>query len=320
MSEPASSPPARGKPRTEARPPVDVIAVLAQPRAETSWIEPGPAQLALGGTSLQAREDAPRLEVDLLEEQGRDIRVGVRLEHARFALWMARSRLLAIVTREQPVRQVGAPMGTKAQAAHVVLRRGAQVQRLAHEDGQTRVRYLGALEIEGWLPDDALADRAPAGHKQIGRISKARTKPLLVIHGAVIRAEPRWAAHPLAIVGTTHFVDAIEELDDAWAKVSYEDGDVAVSGFLSRRDPPARTHRRKSVEPTSALAPNATVRDGTCLYVDGEPVGFIVGDRPVYVEPAARVGWYTLAIDSPWGDIAFEARGVTATELLACGE
>lgn len=320
VPEPASPPAVPVKPRLEPRPPIDIIAALAQPLAESSWIVPGPAQLVLGGTSLQVQEGAPRLEVSLLEEQGSDIRVGVRLEHARFALWMARSRLLAIVAREQRVRQVGAPIRPRGEATHVVLRRGAQVQRLGHEDGQTRVRYVGALEVEGWIPDEALSDRAPAGRKQVGRISNGRNKPLMVLQGAIIRAEPRWAGHPLAVVSHTYFVDAIKELDDAWTEVSYEDGDIVVHGYLSRRDPPGRTHRRKTFEPTSALVPNAAVRDGTCLYALGEPVGFIVGDREVYVEKTARAGWYTLAIDSPWGDIAFEARGATATELVTCGE
>lgn len=305
--------------RVEPRAPVDAASALAQPLAESSWIVPGPAQLALGGASLQALEGAPRLEVSVLEEQGQDVRVGVRLDHARFAVWMARSRLLAIVAREQRVQQAGAPIAIGGDAMQVVLRRGAQVQRLARKDGQTQVRYIGAFEVEGWLPDDAIADRAPAEHKQPGRIPRGGRKPLMLMQGAIVRAEPRWAGHPLAVMNHGYFVDIIKQLDDAWTEISYEDGDLAVHGYVSRRDPPGRTHRKKQVETASTLVPNATVRDATCLYIAGEPVGFIVGNRQVLVEKTARPRWYTLTIDTPWGEIAFEASGATAQELATCG-
>src|SRR6187401_1979003 len=68
------------KPTPVAHVPVDVIASLAKPHDASAWISPGPAQLVLGGAPLQALEGAPRLEVDVLEEQGNDVRVGVRLE------------------------------------------------------------------------------------------------------------------------------------------------------------------------------------------------------------------------------------------------
>lgn len=300
--------------------PVDVIAALAQPLAESSWIVPGPAQLVLGGTSVQALEGMPRLEVSVLEEQGRDVRVGVRLEHARFALWMAHSRLLSIVARDQRVLQPGAPIvaAPGSEAMQVVLHRGAQVQRLARKHGSTQVRYIGALEVEGWIPDDAISDRAPAGYRTSGRISSGG-KPLMLIQGAIIRAEPKWAGAKLAIVSQTYFVDLVREVDDAWSEVSYEDGDVVVHGYVSRRDPPGRTHRRPASESRSPLAANVTVRDGTCLYAGGEPIGFIVDDRQVIVEKTERAGWYALTIDTPWGELVFDARGATETELATCG-
>src|SRR5689334_11938776 len=93
ISSPTKTAVPKTKPRVETRAPVDVIDVLAQPVAESSWIAPGPAQLVLGGASVQALDGTPRLEVTVLEEQGNDIRVGVRLDQARFALWMSRSRL-----------------------------------------------------------------------------------------------------------------------------------------------------------------------------------------------------------------------------------
>ena len=306
------------KPRVEPGPPLDVIAALEQEPAERSWIVPGPAQLVLGGATVQANEGAPRLEVSIVEEQGTDMRVGVRLDHARFALWMARSRLLAIVAREQRVMHAGVPAASGRDPMQVVLHRGAQVQRLAKKDGRTQVRYTGALEVEGWLPDDAIADRAPPGSKHGGRVHSGR-KPLMLMQGAVIRAEPRWAGQQLAVMNHGYFVDLIAQLDDTWSEVSYEDSDLAVHGYVSRRDPPGRTHRARPYEPISALTPNATVRDLTCLHVAGEPVGFIVGKRAVLVEKTERPGWFTLTIDTPWGPIGFEARGATETELATCG-
>ena len=306
------------KPRLESNAPIDVIDALSQPLAESSWIAPGPAQLVLGGTSVQANDGAPRLEVSVLEEQGSDVRVGVRLEHARFALWMARSRLLAIVARDQHVMLPGAPIATGNAAVQVLLHRGAQVQRLAKRSGTTQVRYVGALELEGWLPDEAISDRAPAGHTPAGRIATGR-KTVMLRPGTIIRAEPTWSGQQLAVMNQGYFVDLVKEVDDAWTEITYEDGDLAVHGFVSRRDPPGRTHRKPAGEPTTALAPNATVRDGTCLYAGGEPVGFIVGERQVVVEKTHRTGWYALTIDTPWSAIAFEAKGATEVELATCG-
>lgn len=313
------SPPAKrsAKSHAEPRAGVDIIATLAEPLSEVSWIAPGPAQLVLGGASLQAIEGAPRLQVGVLEEQGNDVRVGVRLVHARFAVWMSRARMLAIITRDQRVATPGAPIAIGSDPMQVVLRRGAQVQRLARKDGKTQVRYVGAIDVEGWIPDDAISDRAAPGREQRGRAPTGR-KPLMLIAGSVIRVEPRWAAHELAVTNQTYVVDVIQPIDDAWSEVSYEDGDVAVHGFVSKRDPPGRTHRRKPPEPTAPLTPNATVGDGTCLHVAGEEVGFIVGDQPAIVE-TSRVGWSTVTIDSPWGPIAFDVKGSTETELAKCG-
>jgi hypothetical protein len=309
-----TSPVVAAKQRVESRAPVDVIAVLSQPLAESSWILPGPAQLVLGGATVQA-DGAARLEVSVLEEQGNDVRVGVRLDHARFALWMGRNRLLAIVAHDQrinPMHAIG------ANPTQVVLHAGAQVQRLARKDGKTQVRYIGAVEVEGWIPDAALTDRAPAGRASIGRVPSGR-KPLMLMPGAVIRVEPKWAAQQLAVMNQGYFVDEIQAIDQAWSEVSYEDGDVAVHGFVSKRDPPGRTHRKPALEHTPQLVPNATVNDGTCLFVAGEEVGFVAGAQPAVVDKTERPGWFMLMIDTPWGAIAFEAKGATETELAKCG-
>ncbi len=320
-SRPAAPPHARRvtpKPAVETAAPIDLIDALAQPLAESSWIVPGPAQLVLGGAGVQAIDGAPRLEVSVLEEQGSDIRVGVRLDDVRFALWMPRSRLLAIIAREQRVTVPGMPVAIGGEPMQVVLSGGAQVERLAHERGTTRIRYVGALEVEGWVPDDALTDRAPAGRHRVGRIAIGK-KPLMLVPGAVIRAEPKWAGAQLAVLNQGYFVDELRPIDDAWSEVGYRDGDLEVHGYVSRRDPPGRTHRRRPSEASTPATPNATVADGTCLRVGGEEVGFIVGDRELVVEKTARVGWYSVIVDSPWGPLAFDAKGSTETELAKCG-
>ena len=117
-----------------------------------------------------------------------------------------------------------------------------------------------------------------------------------------------------------YFLDTIDQLDDGWVEVAYEDGDVRVHGFVSTQDPPARTHRRLPAEAAPpSFTPDATLADHTCLFVSGEPVGFIVGGEPADVEPSPRAGWLTLTIDTPWGPIAFEGRGATEASLATCG-
>jgi hypothetical protein len=269
---------------------------------------------------VQAVEGAPRLEVGVLEEQGSDVRVGVRLEHVRFAVWMTRARFLAIVARDQSVSVQGVfgvpSNGVNSEPIQVVLRPGALVLRLAHDGARTRVRYVGPLETDGWLPDEALTDRAPADRTPTGRVPTGR-KPLMLMPGAVIRVEPKWAAAQLAMINQGYVVDEIKQIDDSWSEVSYEDGDLFVHGYVSRHEPPGRIHRGTQPEP-SALTPNASVPDGTCLHVGGEPVGFLVGDQQALLERANRPGWFTLTIDTPWGPLAFDARGTSETELQKC--
>jgi hypothetical protein len=123
-------------------------------------------------------------------------------------------------------------------------------------------------------------------------------------------------------VGHSYFVELIDQRDDGWFEVAYEDGDVAVRGFMSRRDPPARLHRGAKSEPlASALAPNATIADHTCLHAapGGEPIGFVVGDQPARLDRDERTGWFRVGLDTPWGVIELAARGVIASELAKCG-
>lgn len=297
-------------------PPVDPIAALTpDAAAELSWAIPGPIQLELGGPTVTAAGSGRPIEVGPIDRQGNLERVAVRLEHARFSVWLPRAQLLAVLKRDHRIATLGVPaMGSEVE---VVLRAGAAVRRLAHRDHATQVRYLGALQVEGWVPDAVLGDRGHL-HAGTGRIPTGR-KTLMVIPGAVIRTEPRWAASELAIMANGYFVDTIRDLDEAWSEVSYEDGDVAVHGFVSRRDPPGRLHPWPETDGTPTVTPNATAASGTCLYAraGGDAIGYVVGNRPVDLDDAGA-GWWTLTIDTPWGPIAFAAHGPARTELVAC--
>src|SRR5207248_8693127 len=118
----------------------------------------------------------------------------VLVERARFAVWTDRARLYGVIARETRI-DVGAFRPTEME---VVLHAGARVRKLAHRDGATQVRYLGALEVDGWVPDDALADRGEP-HTAGGRVPTGR-QTLMVMPGAVIRTEPQWAGRELAVM------------------------------------------------------------------------------------------------------------------------
>jgi hypothetical protein len=308
--------PVRRVPADPDRAPIDPIAALAPDDAgDRSWVVPGPIHLELGGATVSGTGTGRPIEVAPIDQEGNLARVAVRLEHARFSVWTARDQLLGVLKRDQRIDALGVPaVGSDVE---VVLRAGATVRRLAHRDRLTQVRYLGALQVEGWVPNDALADR---GHPRdgSGRIPTGR-KSLMVIPGAVIRAEPRWAASELAIMASGYFLDTVRELDDAWTEVSYEDSDVAVHGFVSRRDPPGRLHHWRDPDAPTAVAPNATIASGTCLYsrAGGDAIGYIVGNRPVDLEDTGG-GWWTITIDTPWGALGFAGTGASRTELAAC--
>lgn len=318
ITVPATPPPA--PPRHIAtepdRLPVDPIAALTpDDTAVRSWVVPGPLYLELGAAAIPAGGAGRPIEVTPIDEEGNLQRVAVRLDHARFSVWIDRGQMLAVLTHDQRLDALGVPaVGSEVQ---VVLRAGATVRRLAHRDRSTQVRYLGALEIEGWVPDAVLADRGlPRGGA--GRIPTGR-KTFMVLPGAVIRAEPRWAASELALMSTAYSLDIIRELDDAWTEVGYEDGDIVVHGFVSRRDPPGRLHHWRDVEPPPSVAPNTAVPGGTCLYAraGGDAIGYLVGNRPVALDDIGH-GWWSLTIDTPWGPLGFAARGPSKTELSAC--
>lgn len=321
--EPAGPGTAPGTPAARARrpdaPAVDPIAALA-PRDDepVSWLVPGQIVLELGGAAIEAPGGDRPLETAVIERQGKTVRAVVRLPHARFSVWTGSEHLLGILQRDQRITDGPELPGQPGAEMRVDLRAGARVSRLARKDGRTRVRFVGALQVEGWVPDGVLGDAAPR-RDRVPRIPSGR-RTLMVMPGAVIRTEPKWTARALATVADGHFLDTVQELDPAWVEVAYADGEVSVHGYVSRRDPPGRVYRPKDPDvPPPVVAPNAKVASGTCLYAraGGEPIGYVVGDRDVELEDRGN-GWWTVALDSPWGPIAFAARGPVRTDLVAC--
>jgi len=311
----AHAPPRRIKADPD-RPPVDPIAALTpDDEAAVSWVIPKPIQLELGGAVIGAAGAGRPIEVGAIDRQGSLERVAVRLDHARFSVWIDHAHMLSVLTRDQRIAVRGVPLA--GSDVEVVLRAGATVQRLARRDRSTQVRYLGALQVEGWVPDAVLGYRGRA-RDGTGRIPTGR-RTLMVIPGAVIRAEPRWVASELAIIANGYFLDTIRDVDEAWTEVSYEDGDVAVHGFVSKRDPPGTVYHWRDSDGTTTSSPNTTAASGTCLYAraGGDAIGYVVGNRPVELDDAGA-GWWTLTLDTPWGPIGFTARGATRNELAAC--
>lgn len=308
-----SSPRAKDKVAEPPRAPVDPIAALAAvPGAEVSWLAPGQAQLDLDGATIDNPGGGKPIEVSIIDAHGSRIRVAVRLEHARFSLWTDRNRLFAVMRRDQ---RVSDPFGE----TFALVRAGARVKRLRHEGTRTQIRYFGALEVEGWVPDDALGDAGPP-HEYRARFPSGH-RTLMVTPGAVIRAKPDWVADELAVMANGYFLDTLKELDEGWTEVSYDDGDLSVHGFVSKRLPPGQVHRPKTdpeVQPVP-ITPNGKVASGTCLYarVNGDAVGYVVGDRDVDLAES-EMGWFSLSIDSPWGPIVFAARGPTRSDLVTC--
>lgn len=319
MQAPAAPIAARPAPVVRDRIPVDPIAALTPPGedGEVSWLAPGRAQLELDGAQIENPGGGHPIEVTIFDDIGRRVRVAVRLEQARFSLWTDRDRLFGVVRHEQRVAEAFGSRGMDD--VHATVKAGARVKRLAHKGGRTQIRYFGAVEIEGWVPDAALGDAGPP-HEDRGRYPSARAT-LMVMPGAVIRSEPKWIGDELAVMANGYFLDTVQELEDGWVDVAYEDGDVELRGFVSKQLPPGQVHRPKTnpeLQPVP-ITPNTKVASGTCLYArkGGEAIGYIVGDRDVDLADA-DTGWFTLSIDSPWGPIAFAARGPTRSDLVAC--
>lgn len=305
--------------RTEA---LDPIAVLASPPDTRSWIVPGVAQLELGAPTVKAPSGAAELEVTLLEEQQAMVRVAVHLDRLAFALWTERARLLGITTRDQLVtaRPGGEYVPYAADPVAAQLHVGAHVRVLGHKEHWAEIRYLGALEIDGWIPDEALAFRTARTGGYRGRVPTGRMW-LTLLPGAVIRSEAQWSARELAVIAYGYTVDKIAEVDNAWSEVGYEDGDVRVHGYVSTQAPPGRAHKPPEADtaPTQ-IAATATIPAGTCLYASehGEAIGFVTAASPAELVASSHPGWYAAAFDTPWGPLAFAVQGPTDQELATC--
>jgi hypothetical protein len=317
---PTATPSARTR-HVEDAAPIDPIAALA-PADRVSYLVPGRVQIDLGGSAIEGPGGTKPIQVSLIARQGNQVRAAVRLEHARFSLWTDRGRVLGVVKSDFNMQT----MVRHADETRVVLRAGAVVRRLEHENKRTRVRYVGALEVEGWIPDEMLVDAGPPRDRPSRFPRGGRLRPQHVFPGAVIRREPRWASDQLAVVAMTYTLDTLREIDQVWAVIAYDDADLSVQGYVSRRDPPGRVHKPKDpdVAPQKITA-NGKVPSGTCLYthVKGEAVGYIVGDQDVMLDDLGSAaghgaGWWTLTIDSPWGPIPFAAQGPTRTDLIGC--
>lgn len=319
---PAISTPEQATARTRAakdRAAADPIAALAPiDDADTSWLAPGDAHLELGTPPIQGPGPTKPLSVTIIDEHGNLVRVAIRLEHARFSLWTDRTRLFGVLVRDE--RLSPHPGGGRHGDTQVTLRAGSRVKRLAHKDEWTQVRYSGAVEAEGWVPDVVLGEAGPP-HVSHGRHASGH-RTLMVMQGAIIRSEPTWSGSQLAVMANGYFLDNLRQLDDAWTEVAYSDSDVTLRGFVSKRAPPGRVHRKRAdpeVAPV-AITPNTKVAGGTCLYtrMRGDAVGYLVGEQEVDLSEA-DAGWFNLAIDTPWGPITFAARGSSRADLRACG-
>jgi hypothetical protein len=306
---------AKTKKPVDERAPIDPIAALA-PVDEVAYLVPGRVQIELGGPAIEGPGGTRPIEVSLIQSQGNDVRVAVRLEHARFSLWTDRSRLLSTVVGDVRADRIYRPDDETS----VTLHEGAPVRRLKHDGNRTLVRYVGALEAELWVADDQLADsgRRRNGVYKIPR--PTRLRPQHVWTGVVIRREPRWGADQLAVVSTGYMLDTIRQVDQAWALIGYDDTDISVTGFVSVRDPPSSVHRPRDPDVApQRITPNAKVPSGACLYtrVKGEPIGYIVGDPDVTADDLGN-GWWSVTVDSPWGPIPFAAQGPTPLDFAAC--
>lgn len=300
----------------EPKQPIDVLGVLTPtPDEPRSWLSPGSIQLELGGAGIESPGGNRPIEVAIVDGQGGWVRAAVRLPHVRFSLWSEGSRLFGVIQRELRVRTFDGQM--PMDDMNVALRSGARVKKLAHRKGETQVRYVGGLQVEGWVPDDALG--TTGGGSPGGMVPSARRK-MLTTPGMIIRSKPEWGTNELALVASGYLLDIIKEDPNGWIEVGYTDGDVSVHGYTSRMQPPGRVHRLQDPDaPPPVIAPNGRVAAGTCLYAKqgGEAIGYIVGEQDVQLDDRGN-GWWSLAVDTPWGPIPFAARGPDKDSLTPC--
>ncbi|HEY4242157.1 MAG TPA: hypothetical protein VGM88_20200 [Kofleriaceae bacterium] len=285
--------------------PVDPLTAL-DPAADAigSWLVPGRMWLDPGSSPVDATTDAAMgpIEVFVFDEHADRVRIAVRGDAASFAVWVTRASLLPVIARDTRVGAMpgAAPFGEIG----ATLRAGVRVQRLGVRGSSTRVRYLGAVEIEGWVPTDALVDR---GNQ---RVASPSMGSLTVLPGAVIRAEAQWASPAVALVSLGTTLEPVGPVE-RWTEVTYDDGEVVVRGFVAPQDPPGLLHgwelrAREEVVPPPTTAAMQHLPVDACLYagVGGEPIGRVTRASDYLVEPD-RGGWGRAYVPTAWGTIVF---------------
>jgi hypothetical protein len=276
------------------------------PKTQRSWVMPRAARLEVGDRVASPEADPIEpVEVMIVEPGPTMIRVATALPGARFAVWIDRQDLFAVMAREVSVR---APFTQPASEIGITLRSFAPVEILEKEEERSKVRYSGAIELETWVPNDSLTWEAEPELR--GGMVLGGGKVLHATPGLAIRAEPRWGGQQLAALAKTYFISEVRAVDDAWSEVRYSDGEVSVRGYASRRDPPVKLARRAPAsQPSSSLATDDKLPAGTCLHARarGEVVG-ISNDVAVAVAEGEGEGWMLVTMETPWGPLAFAAR------------
>lgn len=288
-----------------ASPAVDPAPFLADepPTPLRSAVVPRAAWLDVGGPQLSP-ESEPRdpLEVLLVELGATRARVAVRLPHVRYVLWVQRDDLQAVLAHDITVGSL------LPDRPGLVLRRGARVEVLARTPERARIRYSGGVELETEVPRTALLEQGELVDG--GSPIFAGRRVLHAMPGLPIRSEPRFTGQPLAVLARSYLVEEVRAIDDAWSEVQYRDGAISVHGFLSRRDPPHRLHRRPTDGAATPLATNEALPAAVCLFAapEGEAIGVTVAPTPALVEETEREQWRAVTIETPWAPIRFHAR------------
>jgi hypothetical protein len=296
---------------------VDPIAVLAPDDANATAMIPARIQLEHGGASIETPGGNQLIDkVRVFAKQGGLVRVAVRLPHARFSVWTQPDALLSSIKRDQVVSQFaggGGGFGDK----QVTLKAGAPVQRLARKDKWSQIRYVGRMQVEGWVPDAALAE---LGQRR-GMFGPIITNGVFVFKGTVLRTESKWGSRELAVVAQPQLrVELVQSVDRMWSEIRYSDLEVQVSAFINKQMREGRIAETRGPEtPPPKVSTNELAPSGTCLHarIDGEAIDYIVGDQRVGLDDAGD-GWWNLAVDTPWGPITFVARGSGKDTLAAC--
>ncbi|HEY4057105.1 MAG TPA: hypothetical protein VGM39_10880 [Kofleriaceae bacterium] len=285
-----------------------------------SWVHPARASLEVGGALIDSGvSNAAPVPTTILDRNGNNVRLAVRLDNARFSLWTERSALLAIVKHDVDLVQTFTRPGDRE--VYAKLHAGAYAERVEKRPKETKVRYLGEIEMEGWVADDAIGETGGEFHVWRGHLPSG-AKQITALPGSEILTEPRWGSTRVGAVNGGYWLDAVEKLDDDWLYVTWRTNVAEVAGYYRQFSAPGRTHSQR-VDPDAAPAPivaNMRVASGTCLYAraHGESIGFLVGDQDVQVDPTSDAEWPTLAIDTPWGAILFRAHGHDATDFATC--